>query len=224
MPVKEIPYILLPLYVGSSSFQDTRHVRNFLKYLASCTEKHPTTNLTRLNYIQYRGEDIGQFDRAGEDGFTQMKAFLDETGYGPEDLKNDLCYWAYAVRFGDTVVSNFIHLDRDTSGKGIMRWRDDALIEDIIQAGAFEDRKAVYAEVGKLCKGHLPVLHINKAPLPIRLGVEALMARMLEMQISEITPLIHVSHVDQDAVHHTHRIYHSADVGQLDQQRKRLKP
>lgn len=198
--------IIVPIFAGSSEFTGYTHTANFNRYLMSMTKKHPTNEKTKRNYVCIPSANIDGVGLAGEDSRKAIGSCIKKSGASYEDLKNDLCYWAYAIEVNGRVLSNFAQTNINT---GIIE-ADNEILE-LISSSRMSKNKLSFDEIDQRIEAlgakFGKIVNADEATPQERHIIEKMFYSIIEKSTG-ITPIVHVSHLDQEgSLHHTHRIY-----------------
>lgn len=183
-------------YNSNHKFTDKKHLINFIRYLLSLTQKHPNNSRTKFNYINMYIMDSGQLGLAKKETYQEIINMIEETGLEWNELVNDLCYWAYIIPINGKLFSNF------ATGK-----EEQINVESII----FDELKRLHPNIESILEKHMndykEIHWFDTASEQEHLILEEILEQHQLEMLPDILPLLHVSHVDQDSIHHIHRIY-----------------
>ena len=188
--------LIVPVGAGrQGAFEGEGHLKNFVRYLMSQTASHSENERTKLNYVQFSGDEGGLGRACAESVQTALNHFQ-ELRSGPDKLVNDLIYWAYSVRIGTRVISNMHVYEGETLGV-------EGNTYD--KVASYMGETAMQEALERVFGGGADYVPIEKASESERLLIERELAHRAA-DLMKAPALLHVSHHDQDSMHHTHRI------------------
>lgn len=195
-------YIIIPIKPEPAYFNNESHLNNFVRYLFSETQKHPTTDKTKKNYYKFSDkEGFLENNTSTKKSFTS-KAKLNEIGH--DNLYNELTYFYFSFTIGKTLVSNFMRYD-DVKDEIIV---DNGIFG--IAGGEYEMNKKIYHDsepLEKLVNEQIQecekIVHFDDVSDKIREQIEKTILKYIGK-----SGIISISHNDQeDNLYHVHQIY-----------------
>ncbi|WP_186393219.1 MULTISPECIES: hypothetical protein [unclassified Pannonibacter] len=197
---------LMPFLGDGHRYTSHRHAENFVRYLFSRSQAHPTTALTARNHVSEYENGEAIFRGFNTLDGRLLEKFM-ETRFPASDahrkLYDDGAYAAFALRLSSGVAySNFIESD---GSQYCNHDRDilDLLMSQGIGQQEIERRTIGFAKRGRVVDYETADLEAMKA---VETCVQGLISQALRKQGDVILTVSHRDQMDTNPLYHVHRL------------------
>lgn len=198
--------------VGEEGFTNKNHVKNFVKYLFSCSKAHIENENTKFNFYVKRDLKDNNLNRIGfiKNPVEQCNDFLNNFGkelFDENKLKNDIYYALFFVVTKDKLITNFFEYQDNelniTYPENVM----DAMCEKYCDNDEREFEESINQILRFVYDNKIEIKPFKETTLEERKEIEMLVHGRLIKENNEKV-LIEISHHDQDDhdIYHIHRL------------------
>lgn len=187
---------------NSQSFTNRGHLHNFLKYLYSCTTKHPQTDLTQFNFFEHKDESGFVIEASKAYNSFKKKYWNDIQDHSIFTM--DLYYVYFLLEINGKLVSNMFN------ARGNLEL--DEVAKEILLARYFKnDENAFKQSLKKVISDarNLKNTFLHNATLDDRKEIEQCVKSSInsEIKLKDFDVFLTISHHDQEeSLYHVHRL------------------
>lgn len=182
---------------GSQNFSDSNHLKNFVRYLFSNSRGHQPGEYTKFNFFNYGDKEV--FIDNNNDDMKEFNKFLKSSNIPFDKLKNDLCYFPFIIENKGKLITNMFEIKDDE-----LQWHISQEIIDIIISEYFSGDVSAFEETLNKILNRCKKFHYY---YDLSAKDREFIEKLIQEDINkDITPILSISHHDQD-LFHVHRIY-----------------
>ncbi len=192
---------IFTINVGMQEFSDEQHLKNFAKYLFSCSKGHSTNADTEHNLYGYSNSKerrVGFIDDAKRD-LKDFNSFFKNEYKDWSRYVNTLHYAFFIMETENKVITNIFSVDGDE----VQVLLPNEFIEHIIKTNFNGEESLLIDRINQLLKPDNEFVYYKDAKLEERAEFECAIHNKIRKETSSI---ISISHNDQDDFLHLHSI------------------
>lgn len=196
-----------------SKFKNKGHLKNFVKYLFSCSEAHKENENTQYNFYVKKDIKTKKLNRIGfiTNPKQQCEEFLDIFDNEIEDetkLMNDLFYVALIVINENEIITNMIEFESEEIVMSLPSNIINFIAEDYFNGNEEVLEKEINKVLSYGMDKKFPIKIIKDLSIQRRKEIEMLVHSKLINENPNDNVLIEISHHDQEdhSIYHIHRL------------------
>lgn len=208
--------LIFTINVGNEekgTFQNQGHLKNFIKYLFSCSKAHTENENTHYNFYVKKDKGTQLLNRIGfiKNPNKQYEDFIESFSKeitNETKVFNDLFYVAFIIIIENKIITNMFEVEGNNIIMSLPREIIGLIVEDYFNG----NESALEEEITKILNygtdNNLIITNMKEINIEKRKEIEVLVHSSLISKNPNDNVLIEISHHDQEdhSIYHIHRL------------------